>query len=328
MVFEILSYMYLVAGLILLLEGSDWLLEGAASLAKKFHVHKLVIGLTIVAFGTSLPELFVSIIASTMGSSEVLLGNIIGSNIANILLILGIAAVITKVPLHRNTVWKEIPFSFFSIVVFLLLMNKAFVGLGANMLSIVDGWIMLMLFLLFIYYAFDLIIQKKIEKEEMKEEIDLVEPKFNSMLTIIGAVLVGIVALYVGGKMTVENAISVAKVLGVSEFFISATIIAIGTSLPELFVSIRAALKREMDLAVGNIVGSNIFNILLILGISALINPIHTITFLFTDIIILLAVTLLLFIFMFVGEKNSLNRWQGITFITIYIAYFLYALLR
>jgi len=322
-----IEYLYLIGGLILLIQGSDWLLEGAASLAKKFNIHKLIIGLTIVAFGTSLPELFVSIVGSTTGGTNIVLGNLFGSNIANILLILGITALIMPFPLHHNTIWKEIPFSFLTFVVVLLLSHKAIFGMQ-NMLTQIDGIILLLLFVLFIYYAADLIRERHEERVEAKEEIELAEPKFKNMYMVLGSLIVGVIALYSGGRMTVDSVIVIAANLGISQYFISATVLAIGTSLPELFVSIRAAFRKEIDLAVGNIIGSNIFNTLFVLGIATIIKPIQTPNTLMIDIIIMMAATLMLFLFMFIGKKNMLKRWQGVIFILSYISYIGYLIFR
>lgn len=322
-----IEYLYLVGGLILLIQGSDWLLEGSASLAKRFNIHKLIIGLTIVALGTSLPELFVSIVGSTAGNNDIVIGNLFGSNIANILLILGITALIMPFPLQNSTIWKEIPFSFLAFAVVLLLSNKAIFGMQ-NMLTSIDGIILLLLFVLFIYYAADMIREKNEEKTDTKQEIDLAEPKFNNVYMMIGAIIIGVTTLYTGGRMTVDNAIFVAKNLGISQYFISATVLAIGTSLPELFVSIRAAIKKEFDLAIGNIIGSNIFNTLFILGIATLIYPINISKMIVVDIIFMMTATLMLFVFMFIGTKNMLKRWQGSIFLVCYAAYITYLIIR
>lgn len=321
------QYLYLAAGLILLLNGSDWLLEGAAALAKRFNIHKLVIGLTIVAFGTSLPELFVTIIGSGAANSDIVVGNLFGSNVANILLILGIAALIYPITMQHSTIWKEIPFSFLAYVIVLLLSYKAILGMQ-NLLTPLDGIILLLLFVLFLYYTVDLVRKKREETADTKQEIDLASPKTDNMYIIIASLLAGVIALWAGGTMTVDNAVLVAKSLGISSYFISATIIAVGTSLPELFVTVRAAFKKESDLAIGNIVGSNIFNTLFILGIATLIRPIPAPDTFAVDIILMMAATLMLFICVFIGAKNMLKRWQGTVFLLAYAAYVLYLISR
>lgn len=324
---HMIEYVYLTAGLILLIQGADWLLEGAASLAKKLNIHKFIIGLTIVAFGTSLPELFISILGASSDNGSIILGTLFGSNIANILLILGITALIMPFPLHHNTIWKEIPYSFLTFVVVLLLSHKAIFGMQ-NMLTSIDGMILLLMFVLFVYYAADLIRERHEEKIETKEEIELAEPKFKNSYMMLGAIGLGIIAMYSGGMMTVDNAILVAANLGISQYFISATVLAIGTSLPELFVAIRAAFRREIDLAVGNIIGSNIFNTVFILGIAAIIRPIQTPSIMMSDILLMMTATLMLFIAMFIGKKNMLKRWQGIIFLVGYFSYIAYIIVR
>ena len=326
--YGMLEYFLFALGILLLLKGSDFLLEGASSLAKKLNIHKLVIGLTIVALGTSLPELFVSIVASLNGNPDVIIGNIIGSNIANILLILGIGAVIFPFALHKNTVWKEIPFSLIAGILLLILTHKTILGIDKNVLTIGDGVVLLLFFLVFLYYTYDLIRQKNIEKEETKEEIELVKPVLGKYWRIIGAMALGIIGLYLGGKMTVDNAVIIAKNLGISEYIISATVIAIGTSLPELFVTIKAALRKEADLAIGNIVGSNIFNTLFILGIASLISPISTKPGLLAELILMNIVTIMLFAFMFMGQKHTLKRWQGGLFLGLYVGYVISLVMR
>ncbi|HIH31804.1 TPA: calcium/sodium antiporter [Candidatus Woesearchaeota archaeon] len=317
------EYLYLVAGLILLIQGADWLLEGAASLAKKFNIHKLIVGLTIVALGTSLPELFVTIAGSISGNSDIILGNLVGSSIANILLILGIGAMIYPLIFRHTTIWKEIPFSFFTLTVLLIIINKPLLGMS-NKLSFFDGIILIALFGVFIYYTSDIIVKKRLESTETKEEIKLADPKFHKMYMLIGALIIGTIALYIGGRMTVDTAVIIAKNIGITQFFISATIIAAGTSLPELFVSVKAALKKETDLIVGNIIGSNIINMLFILGIGSLL---HTITInesLAFSVIVAMLATALLFIALFIGEKHILKRWQGILLVICYMAYIYY----
>jgi cation:H+ antiporter len=321
------QYIYLIAGLILLIQGADWLLEGAASIAKRFRIHKLIIGLTIVAFGTSLPELFVTIAGSIVGTPDIIIGNLFGSNVANILLILGITSLIIPLVFHKSTIWKEIPFSFLAFAVLLLLSNKSFLGFP-NELTPIDGLVLLLLFMVFIYYTSDMIIKKSEETIETRQEISLADPKFRNLYLISGSILIGITALYIGGKMTVDSAIIIAKNFGVSQFFISASVVAIGTSLPELFVSVRAALRKEIDLAIGNIIGSNIFNTLLVLGVALLIKPIAVSTTFIYDILIAMGVTFILFISMFIGQKHMLKRWQGIMFLLCYCAYIIYIIGR
>jgi len=319
-----IEYILFVLGIFLLIKGADYLVEGSSSLAKKLGVPTLVIGLTIVAFGTSIPELVVNVLASIKGLGEVAFGNIIGSSMANLLLILGIAAIITNLKIQRSTIWKEIPFSFLAVLI-LLIFSSVFLldNLKINSLLRTEGIILLFFFALFIYYVVGLVKKNKENLEDKKIEV-IAHPYWIISLMILG----GLVGLYFGGKWTVDGAVSIARTFGLSEFLISATIIAIGTSLPELFTTIVATRKKDIDLAVGNIVGSNIFNVFWILGVTSVIKPIPFPNFISVDLLILLFATLLLFIFMFVGKKHELDRWQGILFLILYISYLAFLIVR
>lgn len=314
-----------ILGILLLIKGAGWLVKGASSLAKKFGISTLIIGLTVVAFGTSMPELIVNILAAIRGASEIAFGNIIGSNISNILLVLGITAIITNVRAHYSTVWKEIPFALLSVLVLFVLSNKIFNGTRIFLLNRADGLILLFFFGIFIYYTGELIYIKKLKKK--KEKVKTKIPSLSNT-KITGLILLGLIGLYLGGKWVVDGAVFIALQFGLSEFLISATIIAIGTSLPELVVSVTAALKKDIDLAIGNIVGSNIFNILWILGITALITPIIIPSFINLDIAFLLITTLLLLLFMFTGKRQIIERKHGILFILLYIFYIIFLIIR
>jgi len=293
------------------------LVEGSSSLAKKLGIPTIVIGLTIVAFGTSLPELVVNIISALKKSGEIAFGNIIGSNIANILLILGVTGIITNLNVERSTTWKEIPFSLLGVIILLIFVNAPFLDKsGASSITRSQGLILLFFFIIFLYYIFELAKKKKIQREGEKIKV-----KKYSSLTIFSMVLGGLIALYFGGEWTVKSAVSIAKQLGLSEYFIGLTIVAIGTSLPELFTSIVAGLKKNSDIAVGNVVGSNIFNIFWVLGVTALIYPIKLSASANLDLLFLLGATFLLFLFMFIGKKHELQKWQGFIFILTYLAY-------
>jgi cation:H+ antiporter len=312
-----IEYLLFALGIFLLLKGADFLIDGAGALARKLNVSSLLIGLTIVAFGTSLPELVVTILAALKGESDIIFGNIIGSNIANILLIMGVAATIHPVKVQHSTVWKEIPMSFLAAILLFALLNKSFVGLSAistSMTSIYDGIILLLFFCIFIYYAFFVM-----KSKDALTEQNCPEEKLNTY-SIIFFIITGLVGLYLGGKFTVSGAVFLAKHLGVSEFIISASVVAVGTSLPELFVGIKASLKKQPDLITGNIVGSNIFNILFVLAAAFIISPLIIPKVAF-DMIFLIFVTFLLFLFMFIGKKHELDRWQGIVFLLLYAVY-------
>lgn len=263
----ILSLILVIVGLVILVKGADFLVSGSASIAKKFGVSSLVIGLTVVAFGTSLPELTVSLLAAIRGNSDIALGNVVGSNIANILLILGITSVLGIIPVKSSTVWKEVPFSLLAILTVLFLGSDVYFGQGTkNMISGGDGFILIGFFILFLYYI------AGISNDE--ENTDSGIKKYSTWISI-GLIALGLIGLIVGGKMFVDGAVKIAQLFGVSERVIGLTIVAIGTSMPELMTSIVAARKGQNDIAVGNIIGSNIFNIFWILGISSIFAPIN-----------------------------------------------------
>jgi len=319
-----LSLILFVIGIILLVKGADYLVDGSSALAKKFKVPTIVIGLTIVAFGTSMPELVVNVMAAISGNGDIAFGNIIGSNIANILLILGLAACITNIKVTKSTIWKEIPFSLLAVVVLFIFMNTPLLdNLGGTTISRSNGLILILFFVIFLYYVVELSRRKQDNVEP--EEIII---KKLSTLKIFVYIIGGLVALFFGGKWTVEGAVMVARWLGMSEYFISLTIVAVGTSLPELVTTVIAARKKNMDLAVGNIVGSNIFNIFWILGLSAIITPIIIPNFALYDVLVLCGTTLLLFLFMFINKRHELERWQGIIFLLVYVGYVYHLLVR
>lgn len=314
-----LTYFLFVVGFVLLIKGADWLVDGASSIARKLKISNIVIGLTIVAFGTSAPELIVNIMASIRGNSDIAIGNVVGSNIANILLILGISAIIFPLAVKKGTVFKEIPLSLLAVLALWLMANDILLdGASRNVLSMIDGFIFILFFIIFLYYTFG--ISKATGQEEKVKELKVV--------TSVFMVLVGIIALTVGGNWIVEGAILIAKQLGISEALIGLTIVAIGTSLPELATSAMAAYKKNPDIAMGNVVGSNIFNIFWILGVSALIHPINFSAIMNFDIYFLVFTTALLFTVMFIGKKHILERWQGLLFILIYVAYIVYLIAR
>ena len=314
-----LTYFLFLVGFVLLIKGADWLVDGSSSVARKLKISNIVIGLTIVAFGTSAPELIVNIMASIRGNSDIAIGNIVGSNIANILLILGISAIIFPLAVKKGTVFKEIPLSLLAVVALWFMANDVLLdGASANTLGVIDGFIFILFFIIFLYYTFG--ISKSKNKEDKAKEF-----KTSSSVFLI---LIGIAALTIGGNWIVEGAIMIAKHLGISEALIGLTIVAIGTSLPELATSAVAAYKKNPDIAIGNVVGSNIFNIFWILGVSALIHPIRFAPIMNFDIYFLVFTTAFLFISMFIGKKHLLERWQGVLFILTYVAYITYLIIR
>jgi cation:H+ antiporter len=320
-----LEYILLAIGILFLVKGADLLVSGSSTLAKKFKIPTLIIGLTIVAFGTSLPELVVNVFAALNGTTEVAFGNIIGSNIANILLVLGILAIIRPIKVESSTVWKQIPFALLAAVVLIIFSNYLLLdSIHLETLTRVSGIIMLCFFAIFIYYVIDLARRSRSQVEN--KDFDIKVQRKGYVATIM--ILMGLVGLFFGGKWVVEGAVHIAQQFGMSEFLISATIIAIGTSLPELVTGLNATLKKREELAVGNSIGSNIFNIFWILGITALIAPIVIPQFINFDMIFLIFVTFILFVSMFLGTKHRLDRWQGVLFLLLYIGYISMIIIR
>ena len=311
----------LVVGFIFLIKGADFLVDGASSIGRRLKISDLVIGLTVVAFGTSTPELFVNIIASIRGDAGIAVGNILGSNIANILLILGISSIIFPLSVTRGTVWKEIPLSLLAALLLGILVNDQLIDKkGFSALTRIDGLVLISFFIIFLYYSFS--IAKRVEG--MDEHVPSKEYGFlKSSLLII----VGLVGLAVGGKWIVEGAVHIASKLGVSQSFIGVTVVAVGTSLPELATSAVAAYKKNPEIAVGNVVGSNIFNIFWVLGLSSLIKPIPFQSRNNIDVSVVILSSLLLFVTMFTGKKRLLDRWEGMVFVLLYISYILLLIL-
>ena len=309
-----LNLIILAAGFLILIYGATLLVDGSASMAKKFNIPGIVIGLTIVAFGTSSPELVVNAAGSLKGSSGIVLGNVLGSNIFNILLILGISAIICPLTVKSNTTWMYVPLSFISSLLVFLLASDIFIdGKNVNNISRSEGIVLLFFFIIFLAYNFNLM-----KKGSSDEEITIKDyTKLRSSI-MIGA---GIIMLGTGGSMIINSAVEVATMLGISERVIGLTIVSAGTSLPELATSVVAAAKKNVDIAVGNIVGSNIFNVFLILGVSAIINPVSIAPGAGLDMLVNIGASFLLFIFIFTGKGRKIDSFEGILFITLYISY-------
>ncbi len=315
-----ISYFLFIIGFVLLIKGADWLVDGASSLAKKAGISAIVIGLTVVAFGTSMPEFVVNVLAGIKGTANIALGNILGSNIVNILLILGLSMIIRPLIVKNNTIWKEIPLAVLAVVVLWIMASDIFIdNASASFLSRADGLIMILFFLIFLYY----ILSIRHSDVEIGDKIKKISYS-TSFLMIVG----GLVCLILGGKWIVDGAILIAESLGVSEALIGLTIVAIGTSLPELATSIAAVVKKNSDIAVGNIIGSNIFNIFWVLGATSLIKPLPISTEINIDILVTLFATLLLFVFTLIGERAKLTRGQGVVFVGLYIIYVIYLIIR
>ena len=310
-----LTYLLFAIGFIFLIKGADFLVDGAASVARSLNVSDLVIGLTVVAFGTSTPELFVNVIASYKGNTDIAIGNVLGSNIANILLILGVSSVIYPLAVTRGTVWKEVPFSLLAAIVLLFMANDRILdSAGASELTRVDGLVFLCFFAIFIYYTFSIATRV----EGIEAHVPTGQHRWSrSVLSIIA----GLFGLTVGGKWIVDGAIALAMKSGMSESLVGLTIVAVGTSLPELATSAMAAYKKNVEIAVGNVVGSNIFNIFFVLGISATIKPLPFQSKSNVDLGAVIFSSLILFFFMFTGKKRSLDRWEGIVCLFLYCGY-------
>ncbi len=323
----LLNFLLVIVGFVLLIKGADYLVNGASSLAKRFNVSDIAIGLTVVAMGTSAPELVVNIISGSVqdggsGANEVVFGNIIGSNIFNIFLILGVASIIYPLTVERNALWKEVPYSLLATFIFFILVNDAlFFGSDTNMLDVKDGIILLIMFVLFLVYIF---MNLSRNPEAEVEDIEL----HGSLKTTIMIVL-GIVGLVFGGNLIVENAVTIAKFYHVSDKMIGLTILAAGTSLPELATSAVAAFHKKSDLAVGNIVGSNIFNLLLVLGATSIVHaPLVFTPTLNTDLYIVMLGTFMLFIFMFTLNKYKLDRAEGMVYLLGFVIYSYFLFVR
>lgn len=312
----ILNILLLVLGFALLIKGADFFVDGSSSTAQNFKVPKMLIGLTIIAFGTSAPEFAVSMSALANGNTDMVLGNVIGSCIMNILLILGIAAVIEPIKIKDNTVKKELPLTMLISTLLAVLFLDTKLGNGINQITRSDAVVILLFFAVFLYYLITLSKQKKDFKDE--------KPQFSLGKSIL-LILIGLIGIIIGSDLVVDNASSIATTLGLSERVISLTIVAFGTSLPELVTTIVSSKKKEQDLLVGNIIGSNIFNICIVLGIPVVIyGTITPYSFQIIDLIMLIGSSVLLFIFSITSKTiNKLEGWiMLITFAIYYILVF------
>ena len=316
----LVDILLLLVGFVALIYGANALVDAASSLAARWGVPSIVIGLTIVAFGTSAPELVVNVFAATTGSTDMVLGNVLGSNIFNVLGILGISALIFPLTVKSNTTWIEIPLSLLAAICVLVVSSDIFLdGSGSNFISRSDGIILLLFFLIFLVY--NLMVAKSGGADEEMETKD-----YSTWKAVLFIVL-GLTGLVIGGRLIVTSAVSIAEVIGLSERVIGLTVVSIGTSLPELATSIIAVRKKNVDIAIGNVVGSNIFNIFLILGISGTIVPLGINPDSLFDIMVNIITGLLLFIFVFTGRGRKVERWEGAVFVVGYIAYVTYLII-
>ncbi len=316
-----MAYILLIIGFVLLIKGADFFVDGASNIAILMRISPIVVGLTIVSMGTSAPEATISIIASLEGSSDISIGNVVGSNIINITLIVGAAAFIFPFQVQKQTTKNEIPFTFLSGLVLLVLVSDTLLKGLPNVIDRSDGIILLLFLCIFLYYVFQ---TAATDRQNSRSEDS--ENQNISWLKSILLSVVGIAGIIFGGNLVVTHATTIAYSFGMSEALVGLTIIAIGTSLPELATSITAALKKQSEIALGNIVGSNIFNVLFVLGASSMIEPLPVNGKIFTDIFIMLALTVLLLIFSRTDYK--LSKKEGLALVIIYIVYLVYIIIR
>lgn len=306
----VLQFVLLVVGFVLLMKGADWFVDGAAEIADRFGISQLVIGLTIVAMGTSLPEAAVSVTAALAGNAEITIGNVVGSNIMNVLVILGATAVICAIPVQRSTMRYEIPFTIFITVLLFGL------GIADGQISRLEGGILWVFMIVYLVYL--LVMAKR--GEDKLESVDTSddEPLWKMILLVV----VGVVMIKYGSDLTVKSATNIATIFGMSERLIGLTIVAFGTSLPELVTSVTAALKGKTDIAIGNIVGSNIFNILFVVGTTALITPVvYSSTFMVDSLV---AIGTMILLFLCVLRDKKLGKLEGTVMLLAYAGYFVY----
>lgn len=316
----VLNLLLLFAGFIVLIKGADFMVSGASSLAKKMKVSALIIGLTIVAFGTSAPELTVNVINSYNGRNEAIFGNVIGSNIFNLLFILGVTGIIYPLLVKRNSVRYEVPISLLAIVVLWILVNDNLLwGATENVLSRWDAVILFGCFLLFMVYVYWSVQQETDQDDEIKQ--------YSVTISCV-MIVAGIGMLVGGGYLVTEHAVAIAQKFGLSDKLIGLTILAVGTSLPELATCIVAAYKKSTDIAIGNVIGSNIFNIFFITSISGLISPVDFPVVLNEDLYVLVGSTLVLMISMFTLGRNKVDRKEAIIFLALYFGYTCYLIIR
>ncbi|SOC37801.1 calcium/sodium antiporter [Salinicoccus kekensis] len=325
-----MTYIWLVVGFVLLIKGADWFVDSASTIARKLSISPIVIGLTIVAFGTSAPEVVVNIIAALEGNGDMVVGNVVGSNIANITLILGLTALVSPIVVERSIANRDMIFALGSVFLLLILVGERwFGGSGESMLTRLDGLIFLLGMAFYMFYVF--MKARRTRVATLDEELRLTEARepgtaSRGWASLIIVLIVGLAGIILGGELVVSSATEIAIALGMSQALVGLTIVAIGTSLPEMVTSIMAAVKGETDMAMGNLVGSGIFNILLVLGLSATVAPLAVSSVIIIDIFVMIAATILVFVM----SKSSyhLNRVEGGFLFAIYIVYLVYIIMR
>lgn len=315
----LIDILWIVAGLVMILVGSDWLVDGASGVARKYGISEFIIGMTIVGIGTSMPELVSSAISAVQGHGDMALGNVTGSNICNILLILGVTALISPIKYTRSNIRKDVPFAIL-VSLFLIVMLYNGFGLFGEMgtpgISRVDALYLLLIFAVFMIDSF------RSAKNGAGEEVEMVKPM--PMGKAVVFILLGLAGLVFGGRVFVDHTVSIAERFHVSEAFISITLMAVGTSLPELATCVVAAMKGKNQLALGNVIGSNIFNISLIIGTSAVISPFEIQSISTVDMAMVMVAVVLLWLAAFTFKKKKLDRVEGTIFLLAYVAYIAY----
>jgi cation:H+ antiporter len=319
-----INLIFIGVGFALLIRGSDYMIDGASSVARRLRVSQVIIGLTIVAMGTSAPEFMISLFSTINGASQVAIGNVLGSTIANVLLIGGVAAIVSPLRMKENTVWRELPYSLLAILAMTFLASdQLFDGAQESVLTRSDGFVLILFFLVFLNYLFITAHNDRKRKTIHMDTIEKLSYKISGLY--IG---LGVTGLVVGGQMTIQGAIGIAEALQISENLIGLSIVAVGTSLPELVASIVSTRKGNTDIAIGNIVGSNIFNILGTLGLTTIITPLSFSQDNTFDVTFAMIATVLMFALLWNGERHKIDRWQGGILVCVYCVYMGYIILR
>lgn len=317
----LISVLLLIVGFVLLVQGADWFVEGAASIAKRFRIPTIIIGMTIVAFGTSAPELAVSLTAAIKGANSIALGNVIGSNMFNLLVVIGLCSLIAPINVKKSVIKQDYPFSLLVTVILFLLSADFLFGKDNMILSRLNGLILIVFLVLFMFYSIKNAKKERSVLDSQNESIGV-----RSLPKSILWLIIGLACVIFGGQLVVNHATTIARFLGISDTLIGLTIVAIGTSLPELVTSLVATRKGDNDMAIGNVIGSNILNIVIILGISSSINPISVTMLSIYDLIILIAVNIL--IYLVILPKYQVKRSVGFFMVLTYISYTTYIILR
>lgn len=314
------SFILLIVGLVLILLGADALVNGASAVARKYGISEFVVGLTIVGIGTSAPELIVSAISAINGSSDIAIGNVVGSNISNVFMILGITAIIAPISLTKSNLKYDLPIALgVSLLLFVLAYDSIFLGKEFNVISRWDGLILIALFILFMIYSF----KSSASGDQNEESAESENGKVNIVKSVL-LIVCGLVGLVLGGRLFVNSGSDIARGFGVSDAFIGITVMAVGTSLPELAASVNAAIKKKGQMALGNVIGSNIFNILLILGTSSIIRPLTLGGITMIDMGMMILTTVMIMLSALLISKKEIKRGVGALFFMIYIAYIVY----